>query len=75
MILLMDGVFFSFKKRPKEHSTVVLNLLSGFVLTERYYKAAKVKQCLITGVALCRLMWNLVMYGSNSRKTCLYDEN
>jgi Na+/H+ antiporter NhaC len=65
---LMDGV----KKMPQEHSTVPLYLFSGLFLLE--LQASKSGKCLITGVALCRLRWNLVMYGSNSHKMCLYDE-
>ena len=34
----------------------------------------KSQKCLITGVALCSLRWNLVMYGSNSHRMCLYGE-
>jgi hypothetical protein len=65
---LMDGV----KKMPQEHSTVPLYLFSGLFLLE--LQACKSGKCLITGVALCRLRWNLVMYGSNSHKMYLYDE-
>jgi hypothetical protein len=60
------------KKMPQEHSTVPLYLFSGLFLLE--LQACKSGKCLITGVALCRLRWNLVMYGSNSHKMCLYDE-